>query len=65
MENPILLYTSHQRFEVEVFKAKLEEHGIGAFIIDKQDSAYVVIGEAELHVEAEHLERAREILGIK
>jgi hypothetical protein len=65
MENPVVVFTSNQRYEVEVLKAKLEEHDIGSYIIDKKDSAYVVIGETELYVEADELAKAKEIIDSK
>lgn len=63
MENPVVFYTTNQRYQAEVLKAKLEENEISAYIMDKKDSAYVVIGEVELYVEAKNVEKAKELLG--
>jgi len=62
MENPVKLFSSNQSFEIELLKAKLEENGIAAYILNKQDSAYVVIGDVELYVEETALEKAKAIL---
>lgn len=63
MKNPVKIFTSVQSFEVEVLKAKLEEHNIETYILNKQDSAYVVIGELELYVDASDIEAAKTIIG--
>jgi putative signal transducing protein len=62
MENPVRLFSSNQILEVEFLKTKLEEQNIGSHMINKQDSAYVMIGEVELYVDASNLERAQEIM---
>jgi len=62
MKNPVKLFSSNQSFEVELLKATLEENGIAAYILNKQDSAYVVIGDLELYVEETELESAKAIL---
>ncbi len=62
MENPVVFYTTNQRYQAEVLKAKLEENDISAYIIDKKDSAYVVIGEVELYVEAKNIEKAKALI---
>jgi len=62
MKNPVKLFSTNQSFKVEVLKAKLEEHNIESYILNKQDSAYVVIGEVELYVDASTLEKAKELM---
>ncbi len=62
MENPIKIYTSNQSFEIELMKSKLEENKIESYILNKQDSAYVVIGDLELYVDNKDVERANVIL---
>lgn len=62
MQNPVKLISSHKSFEIEVLKARLQEQGIESYIMNKQDSAYVVIGEVELYVNEADLEKARAIL---
>ena len=63
MKNPVKLCSSNQSFEIEILKAKLEEKGIDSYILNKQDSAYVVIGEIELYVEESDLAKAKDIIG--
>lgn len=62
MNNPVKLFSSNQSFEIEVLKAKLEEYNIESYILNKQDSAYVVIGDVELYVEEVDLEKAKKIM---
>ena len=64
MEGMIKIWTSTQSYQVEIAKQKLEENGIESFIINKQDSAYVVIGEAELYVNEKDVDAAQGILDI-
>ncbi len=65
MKNPVKLFTTNQSFEVDVLKAKLEEHNIESYILNKQDSAYVIIGEIELYVDAPDLEKAKDLMGVQ
>lgn len=44
-----MIYSSSAVVEVEIYRGVLEENGIEAIIINKQDSAYL-FGEAELYV---------------
>ena len=62
MKNPIRLYSSNQRFEIELLKAKLAEEQIECYLMDKQDSAYVVIGDVELYVDESDKAKAEYIL---
>lgn len=62
MKNPVKLFTTNKRYEIDVLKAKLEEHKIESYIMNKQDSAYVVIGEIELYVEESDLAKAKELM---
>ena len=62
MENPVVLMLSTQNFEVELLKAKLEEHNIGSYIINKQESVTQASGVIELYVEASNLEQARGLI---
>lgn len=62
MKNPVKLFSSNQSFEIELLKAKLEEERIESYILNKQDSAYVIIGDLEIYVDQPDLEKARGIL---
>ena len=62
MENPVILFSSNQILEVEFLITKLEEQNIGSHMVNKQDSAYVMLGEVELFVDASNLEQAQTIM---
>ena len=62
MKDPVKFFSSNQSFEIELIKAKLGENNIESYILNKQDSAYVVIGEVEIYVERDDIERAKVIL---
>lgn len=64
MKNPVKFFTSIRSYEVEILKAKLEAENIETYIMNKQDSAYVVIGEIELYIEESDIERAQEIIKV-
>ncbi len=64
MKNPIKFFTSNQSFEIEVLRAKLEAASIESYVMNKQDSAYVVIGDIDLYIEESDLERAQEIIKV-
>jgi len=56
------VYASGQRHLVEIAKALLEENGIECAMIDKRDSIYVTLGEAELFVKDRDVMKAKFIL---
>ncbi|MBK6346211.1 MAG: DUF2007 domain-containing protein [Bacteroidales bacterium] len=49
MEGWVCIYTSIQLHQVEMIRGILEENGITAIVVNKQDSVYL-IGEIELFV---------------
>ena len=62
MDDKIVVKTYESRFEADVDHRKLADENIESWIIDKKDSAYVMIGEVELYVSNGDLKRAAEIL---
>lgn len=58
----IKIYSAREVYKVELAKQKLEENEIDAVVINKRDSAYLSFGEAELYVQNEHEQRAKEII---
>lgn len=56
------MFESQESLKVNVAKSLLSERGIESVILDKKDSAYVVIGRSELHVPKEKAEEAINIL---
>jgi len=45
-----------------LLRSLLENEGIPAVIVNKQDSMYVMIGEAELYTTREHILKAKNII---
>lgn len=58
----VLLYSSNRAYETEILKGILEEEDIPAIIVNKQDSAYVVIGDIEVYVPRQDMLKATQIL---
>lgn len=46
----VKIYSSVEIHKVEIVKAVLEDNDITAFMINKKDSSYIIIGEIELFV---------------
>ena len=62
MEGMIKIWTSPEPYQVELAKQKLEENGIEAFIINKQETITHAMGESELYVSEENVATAEDIL---
>lgn len=58
----ICIFTTQKSYVAEMAKSILDQHDIEAVIINKQDSSYLVIGEQEIFVKAEHVIRAKYLL---
>lgn len=61
-ENWVIVYSSTTPYQVEFFKALLEDHDIPAIVLNKQDSFYKVIGEVELYVKKDNFMKAKQII---
>ena len=57
------VYITSQLYEAEIVAGKLEDAGVKAVIVNKQDSSYRSFGEIEVHVPRTFYQRAKEILG--
>ncbi len=57
-----ILYSTRLLYKAEILKSVLEENEIQAVIINKQDSAYVIIGEIEVYVKRDDMVNAYQIL---
>lgn len=57
-----MIFSSSKRYQVEIMKAILQDENIPAVIVNKQDSAYIVIGEIELYVRSEDILKAKQII---
>jgi hypothetical protein len=58
----VKIMDSENTVEVDIVSAKLSDNGVENVILDKKDSAYVVLGRAELYVPANLEEEAMKIL---
>lgn len=47
------VYSTKHRYSAEIVRAVLLDHNIDSVILDKQDSAYVMLGEIEVYVHSE------------
>lgn len=61
-ENWAKAYQSEQAVRAEIAREILEQNGIAAVIMNKQDSSYPIFGRFEVHVPVADLEKAQTIL---
>lgn len=57
-----MIFSSSALYYVEIMKALLQDENIPSVIVNKQDSAYIVIGEIELYVKREDILKAKQII---
>jgi hypothetical protein len=57
-----MVFSSTKLYRVEMAKSLLEEEGIPSVIVNKQDSAYITIGEIELYVNREDILKGKYII---
>ena len=62
MEGMIKIWTSPEPYQVELAQQKLEENGIEAFIINKQETITHASGYVELYVNEKDVTDAEKIL---
>lgn len=60
--NWIKVYSSNNLQHIELLKHILKESGIDAIVLNKQDSAYVSIGEIDLMVNGRDVLRSKKII---
>ena len=58
----VKVYSANDEVQAELVNATLHAAGIETQVIDKKDSAYVMIGEILIYVEESNLDKARKIL---
>ena len=56
-----LIYTSHQLYEIELIRGMLLENDIESYIVNKQDSSYL-IGDIELYVSIDAIMKAKQLI---
>ena len=61
-EEWVVVYTSTIMYDVSLRKGMLESQNIPAIILNQQDSAYLSIGEIELHVKKQDYMRAKYLI---
>ena len=57
-----MIFSSPKLYQVEIMKSVLQDENIPAVIVNKQDSAYILIGEIELYVKIEDVLKAKQII---
>lgn len=57
-----MIFSSSKHYQVEIMKALLQDENIPCVIMNKQDSAYIVIGEIELYVKRKDVLKAKQII---
>lgn len=62
MSDLSLVYTVNKMYLAQIAQQILEENNIKCHILNKKDSAYVMIGEIELYVSNTDAEKAKELL---
>jgi hypothetical protein len=60
----IKVYSNPQLYMVEIVKSVLHDNGIETVILNKQDSAYIPIGEVELYAPPQNADIAQNIISI-
>ena len=55
----VLVFTTNQMFNAELFKRTLGDHDIDCVIINKMDSSYRTFGEIEIYVRQDQVIRAK------
>ena len=55
----INIFTTNQAYLAEMIKDVLADNDIQAVVMNKQDSAYITIGDIEIYVKAENVIRAK------
>ena len=61
----VVVYTSSILYDISLRKGLLESQNIPAIILNQQDSAYLSIGEIELHVKKQDYMRAKYLIDSK
>lgn len=58
----IKVFTTQELFKAKILEAKLKENDIECYIMNKQDSAYVMIGRIEIYTKEADVEQAKELI---
>lgn len=58
-KNWVNIFTTNQAYLAEIIKDVLADNDMQAVIINKQDSAYVTIGDIDIYVKAKNVIKAK------
>ena len=61
-KNWVKVYATTQSYKADITKAVLADHDIESVIMNKQDSAYISIGEVELYTTREDVVKAKHLI---
>ncbi len=61
-EKWVKVYSSSFLAQAEIYKAMLIENDVDAVVVNKLDSAYLVFGQAEIYVQPDNEERAKQLI---
>ena len=56
------VYSTPDRVQAEILHGMLESNGIACTLVNRQDSTYIFLGEVELHVPADRVQDASELI---
>ena len=56
------VFTTQELFKAKVLEAKLKENDIECYIMNKPDSAYVMIGRIEIYTKEADVEQAKVLI---
>ena len=57
-----MVFSSIELYRVEMLRSLMEEEGITSVIVNKQSSAYIMIGDIELYVKREDILKSKLII---
>ena len=58
----IKIFSTQEVFKAKVLEAKLQENGIECYIMNKQDSAYLMFGNIGIYTKEPDVERAKKLI---
>jgi len=58
----VLIFSTTVPYQAEIIKQMLESNGIEAVVMNKQDSSYPMLGEADILVSEEFEAKARKLI---
>ena len=61
-DNWVVVYSSDKAWQAEIAKQVLDDNGIEAVVINKQDSSYHSFGFVEVYASVEDEEKSKELL---